>query len=140
MVTENDVKTCMKSPAFEKLDEIHCGLDDGMNTIDANLKRMERGKGAPISRQVDFFKCALDNIDGALTEIAASRVPGFGSVDMEGTLRRTGAAMSKLQAAERRGNLTASDKELLGEIANEVEKAQKIAFDLRAKQLHNCLL
>ena len=140
MVTENDVVVCMEEKKFKNLDEIHCGLDDGRRVIDMNLERMRGTSPIPFDRQVDFIKCALDNIDGALADIAADQVPGFESVDMESTLKRTSSAMNSLQTAIRRGSLTDSEMSNLKDISTAVTRAKRIAFMLRAKRLTNCLL
>ncbi len=140
MVTENDVRTCMSAPKFEKLDEIHCGLDDGMNTITFNVSRIRGDIVTPVETTAQFLRCALDNIDSALTAIAADQVSGFEGLRIETTLRRTSAAMNNIDSAVRRGRFSPSDLSLLEEITHEVKRAQVKAFNLRVTALTNCLL
>ncbi len=140
MVTENDVRTCMRAPKFEKLDEINCGLDDGVNTIGMNVKRINEGTAPPLDTTVQFLRGALDNIDSALTAATADAVPGFQDIRIEETMRMTGEAAKELDTARARGGISGRGILLLERIAREMKFAQRVAFNERVKALTNCLL
>ena len=140
MVNQRKVEVCMGEDVFEFLDEIHCGLEDGMQIIEQNIARIKGGTGPPIKRAADFFRCALDNIDSAMASINAFEPAGFDLAGAVDVLEETRPLMNMIDEAERRGHFNTDELRALSKLVVDIKPARVTAFEERARLLTKCLL
>ena len=140
MVNQRKVEVCMRGADFEVLDEIHCGLEDGIKTIDENIARIKLGTDPPIRTAAGFFRGALESIDSAMAAIVAFEPRRFSLPDAAGILKETRPIMRMRDEAERRGHFNNDELRTLGQLLIDVRPARATAFGERARQLTECLL
>ncbi len=139
MVTEPKLKQCLNDGSFKILDNVHCNLDAGADTLKAHVGALRSGKKKGVDRSIDFLQGAVDRIDSGLGLGNNAEVPGFGGHEAVALKETMDGVTKQLAVARKTGAVPPDVLRVLDNIAFRAKELDKKATILRSENLFTCL-